>query len=92
MPSGTKDSRRRKSHTRSASPVYDIDIPFPENKIYYPAGQLPTLGGVVGMLRYHTSPRKLCTGKNRSKAIREVAKNYMQSGFMTLYHALIMKP
>ena len=60
MASGSKDSGRTKPHTRSAGPVYDIDIAFQENKIYYPTRQLPTLGGVIGMLRYHTSPRKLC--------------------------------
>ena len=81
MASGSKDSGRTKPHTRSAGPIYDIDIAFQENKIYYPTRQLPTLGGVIGMLRYHTSPRKLCTGKNRSKAIREVAKQLYAKWF-----------
>ena len=54
MASGSKDSGRTKPHTRSAGSVYDIDIAFQENKIYYPTRQLPTLGGVIVMLRYHT--------------------------------------
>ena len=40
MASGSKDSGRTKPHTRSAGSVYDIDIAFQENKIYYPTSYI----------------------------------------------------
>ena len=51
-----------KPGTISAVPVSqydcDIDVAFPEMKMFQPRNNLPTMASVVGMLRYYTSLHK----------------------------------
>ena len=69
-----------KPGTRSAVPVsqydYDIDVAFPEMKMFQPRNKLPTMASVVGMLRYYTSLQKGMKGSKASGKVsfREVAK------------------
>ena len=69
-----------KPGTRSAVPVsqydYDIDVAFPEMKMFQPRNKLYSMDSVVGMLRYYTSLQKGMKGSKASGKVsfREVAK------------------
>ena len=70
-----------KPGTRSAVPVsqydYELDVAFPELRMFQPRNKLPTLASVVGMMRYFSSLKKGMKGSKMSGpnvVFREVAK------------------
>ena len=80
--SGAKAKKKEpnKQGTRSANPVsqydYDLDIAFPELKMFQPRNKLPTMASVVGMLRHYSSLKKGMKAKSMSgnDAFKEVSK------------------
>ena len=68
-----------KPATRSVAPVsdqdYDLNVVFPEMKMFYPKNKLPTIASVVEMIRYYNTLSKGMKGKQMTgkKAFREVS-------------------
>ena len=87
-PSG---SRRSKAHTRSAGPVFAIDLAFPQLQIYSPVTKLPSLASVVGMLRYYTDPTKLGRGRTKEAGVAEVAKQVYAKWYHDSVTCITMK-
>ena len=72
MTSGSKGKVKvpAKPGTRSVVPVsqydYELDVAFPQLKMFQPRNKLPTLAIVVGMMSYFNSMKKGMKGSKMS--------------------------